>query len=109
MVRNSFRGYLLDLASLASANPSPMFDRNKRDWDEEEKNGKEGLLSNVQFMIVGAFLGVLATVVYYQIARFWQQYNLSRINNRVIDLERAVPASSLEDPNKYIFGTEKAQ
>jgi hypothetical protein len=47
MVRNSFRGYLLDLASLASANPNPMFDRNKRDWDEEEKNGKEGLLSNV--------------------------------------------------------------
>lgn len=60
-------------------------------------------------MIVGAFLGILATVVYYQIARFWQQYRLSQINNRVIDLERAIPASSLEDPNRCIFGAKKAQ
>ena len=108
MVRNSY-SYMLDLASLASANPKPMFDRNKGNFDDSEKNGKEGLLSNVQFMIVGAFLGILATVVYYQIARFWQQYRLSQINNRVIDLERAIPASSLEDPNRYIFGAKKGQ
>lgn len=29
-------------------------------------------------MIVGAFLGILATVIYYQFARFCQQYRHSR-------------------------------
>jgi hypothetical protein len=67
MVHNSFE--FLDLAATAiPSNAKPQFGG----MDEEPKNGSDGhgLLSNVQFMVIGAFLGILATVVYYQFARF---------------------------------------
>jgi len=60
-------------------------------------------------MVLGAFLGILATVVYYQFARFCQEYRHSRMQ-RIGDAENLPPVrslSSLEDPNKYLFRAAK--
>ena len=64
-------------------------------------------------MIIGALLGVIATVIYYQIARFCQEYRQTRSSTRGIsasDLEGQQQSScssggnaGLEDPNKYLF------
>ena len=60
-------------------------------------------------MILGAFLGIIATVVYYQMARCYQQYRQScRAPGVNSDLESQRAASAVspapaEDPNKYIF------
>jgi hypothetical protein len=83
MVKNSYE--FLDLA--ASAVPSsakPQFEGG----DEIEPNAKvsDDLLNNWQFMVLGAILGVLATVIYYQVARFTQQFRQSRMV-RITDLE----------------------
>jgi len=68
MVHNSYE--FLDLAATAiPSNAKPQFEGNNG-MEDEAKNTGEGLLSNVQFMMIGAFLGILATVVYYQFARF---------------------------------------
>ena len=68
MVHNSYE--FLDLAATATpSNAKPQFEGNDG-MDDGSKNGGEGLLSNVQFMVIGAFMGILATVVYYQFARF---------------------------------------
>jgi len=65
MVRNSYE--FLDLAATAvpsSATPIPQFEGGEEEIDG--KNGGDGLqVNNFQFMIVGAFLGILATIMYY--------------------------------------------
>ena len=69
-VINSFE--FLDLAATAvpsSATPVPQFEPN----EEGGKNGGDGSslqLTNIHFMIIGSFLGIIATVIYYQVARF---------------------------------------
>ena len=74
MVRNSYE--FLDLAATptpSAAAPRPAFERG-RDGDmsgDLEPKG-DALLSNLQFMIIGAFLGIIATIVYYQMARCYQ-------------------------------------
>jgi len=101
MVRNSYE--FLDLAASAvpASSPKPQFEGG----DEIEPNakGSDDLLNNWQFMVLGAILGVLATVIYYQVARFAQQYRQSRIV-RITDLEsHGDNQHPLEDPNKYLF------
>ena len=73
MVRNSYE--FLDLAAAAEPSipaPAPQFEGN-----DDGKNGYDASgvqVNNFQFMIIGAFLGIIATVIYYQIARFCQEY-----------------------------------
>ena len=74
MVKTSFE--FLDLASAAvtpAVAPKPGFGEDDKSFSNEIKS-EEGLLSNMQFMILGAILGILATVIYYQVARFCQQH-----------------------------------
>ena len=74
MVKNSFE--FLDLASAAvtpAVAPKPGFGDDKESFSNDIKS-EESLLSNMQFMILGAILGILASIIYYQFARFCQQY-----------------------------------
>ena len=87
-VRNSFE--FLDLAASAapsSATPAPHFERG----DEGGKGeGDLTTVNNFHFMIIGAVLGIIATVIYYQIARFCQEYRQTRSSSRILsqsDLE----------------------
>ena len=34
-------------------------------FTDDDKSDDNGLLNNVQFMLIGAILGVIATVIYY--------------------------------------------
>ena len=107
MVKNSFE--FLDLAA-AAAPSAPQFGVPERDISGG-KDG-EGLLSNIQFMMLGAFFGIIATVIYYQIARFCQQYYQSKAQTIRIssdDMENGAACESLEDPNTYLFRNERPQ
>ena len=54
-------------------------------------------------MLVGAILGIVATIIYYQFARLCQEYRNSS-SRRVSDLESAAGSTrSLEENNKYLF------
>lgn len=66
MVRNSYE--FLDLA-VTPTPPAPLPLSNPT---TEMKS--DGGLNQKYFIILGAIFGVLATVIYYQIARFYQQY-----------------------------------
>ena len=66
MVRNSFE--FLDLAAVPST-PKPAFD-DPDQMDEGDPKSGDALLSNWQFTVLGAFLGIIATIIYYQMARF---------------------------------------
>lgn len=106
MLHNSFE--FLDLAASAvPANAKPGFEG--REVEEDGKGGGE-YISNVQFMILGALLGILATVIYYQMARFCQQYRQTHrvLNAADLESQRAAASSGLEDPNKYLFRVTKA-
>ena len=110
-MHNSYQ--FLDLAasavpSSATPVPAPAFEHG----GDAGKNGPDGNLhvDNFQFMIIGAVLGIIATVIYYQIARFCQEYRQSRSVSRIntlADIE-AQQANGrgvchMEDPNKYLF------
>lgn len=55
-------------------------------------------------MLIGAILGMIATVIYYQFARMCQEYRHAT-QQHIVDLEQSAPVRSLEDPNKYLFRT----
>lgn len=63
--------------------PLPGFEKGDDDF-----NGKQGgdtdaqisMLSNWQYIMVGAFLGILATVIYYKLAKFFQSYRDSQVS-----------------------------
>jgi len=81
MVRNSYE--FLDLAATAvpTANPVPQFERGEDGSAEKSNDGHGLMIDNFQFIIIGALLGIVATVIYYQIARFCQEYRSSRSSN----------------------------
>lgn len=64
MVQNSFE--FLDLAASAAPSPKPSFERGQ--GMEDKGVSGEAILTDWQYMILGAFFGVLATVVYYKLA-----------------------------------------
>merc|ERR1719361_684194 len=47
-------------------------------------------------MILGAILGVLATIIYYQVARFCQQSRQQSRSMRIQDIENASTTCSSE-------------
>ena len=68
MVHNSYE--FLDLQ--ASADPTvPYIKAGLKYGEDKEKEDEMRTLNNWQFMVLGAFMGILATVIYYQIARFY--------------------------------------
>ena len=106
MVQNSFEFLDLAAAVTPSVQPRPNFSDADKSFTNDDKVGSSDLLSNVQFMVLGAILGVLATIIYYQVARFCQQYRQQSRSMRIQDIENSNTTCSseqLEDPNKYLF------
>ncbi len=80
----------LDLAASAvpaSAMPMPAFDKGNEGANDKQQganNGDNGdasisVLTNWQYIMLGAFLGILATVIYYKLAKFFQAYRDSQV------------------------------
>lgn len=94
----------LDLAAAATpASPMPLPPSGKKDAFFDQ-NDDISTISNLQFVLLGALLGCLATVLFYQIARFAAQYRLSRAEKSSIvqsaDSDSECPKSS--DPNRHL-------
>ena len=100
MVHNSFE--FLDLAASAAApnpKPNPSFERGQG-MDETNQPGADiSLMSDWQYMILGAFLGILATVIYYKLQKmYYDRQNNEPYRGREMDPKPA----TLDDPNKYL-------
>jgi hypothetical protein len=79
MVHNSYEFLDLGAQSDPTADPTaPYIKAAVKYRDDKEKEDEMRALSNWQFMVLGAFMGILATIIYYQIARFYQKYRESQ-------------------------------
>ena len=56
-------------------------------------------MSNAQFILLGAVLGCLATLMYWQVAKMCQRFRSSFSRNG----DEEDPACCLDDPNKHLF------
>ena len=71
MIQNSFE--FLDLAASPVPSPKPSFERGQG-MEDKGVSGDQNALSDWQYMILGAFFGVVATVIHYKLAQFYYDY-----------------------------------
>ena len=95
-------GMFISVAQLAaSATPAnPQFEYPDGD-DINAKYYDDNMLTNMQFMVLGAVLGVVATLIYWQITKLCQSC-MSPVESADQDQENQA-AAIMEDPNKFLF------